>query len=112
MAASITWNRRNWFSILLWILSISSTFNFAQTRSSTGSSLAPLESVDHVDHLAREPAIRQHPNGNLFVTGYAADREPEQQTVPRLWKSKDGGSTWSLVNVGGEKEGALANSDV
>jgi hypothetical protein len=105
-------NIRNRFSILLWILSVSSTVNFAQTRSSTGSSLAPLESVDHVEHLAREPAIRQHPNGNLFVTGYAADREPEPQTVPRLWKSKDGGTTWSLVNVGGEKEGALANSDV
>ena len=105
-------NIRNRFSILLWILSVSSTVNFAQTRSSTGSSLAPLESVDHVEHLAREPAIRQHPNGNLFVTGYAADREPEPQTVPRLWKSKDGGTTWSLVNIGGEKEGALANSDV
>ena len=61
--------------------------------------------VDHLDALAREPMIVQHPNGALFVSGYGAD-------VPCLWRSDDVGATWSRVNVGTEAEGAVGNSDV
>ncbi len=63
------------------------------------------DSVDHLDELAREPMLAQHPDGTLFVAGYGAD-------VPCLWRSGDGGATWSRVNVGSEAEGAVGNSDV
>jgi hypothetical protein len=62
-------------------------------------------SVDHVDVLAREPMLVQHPNGALFVSGYGAD-------APCLWRSDDDGATWSRVNVASEAEGAVGNSDV
>ncbi|MBA2306380.1 MAG: exo-alpha-sialidase, partial [Acidobacteria bacterium] len=61
--------------------------------------------VDHLDGLAREPMVVQHPNGTLFVTGYGTG-------VPRLWRSTDDGATWARVNVGSEKDGAVGNSDV
>lgn len=47
----------------------------------------------------------QHPNGTVFVTGYNRIR-------PRLWKSSDLGATWSEVNVGMPRDGAVGNSDV
>ena len=69
------------------------------------SSLTLSAPVDHVDDLAREPMIVQHPNGTLFVTGYGTP-------TPRLWRSGDGGATWTRVNVGTEADGAVGNSDV
>ena len=47
----------------------------------------------------------QHPNGTVFVTGYNRIR-------PRLWKSTDLGATWSEVNVGMPRDGAVGNSDL
>ena len=49
--------------------------------------------------------IVEHPNGTLFVTGYGAP-------TPHLWKSGDGGATWTSVTLGSEAEGAVGNSDV
>ena len=63
------------------------------------------EPVEHVEDLAREPMIVQHPDGTLFVAGYGAPS-------PRLWRSGDGGATWSRVEVGSEANGAVGNSDV
>ena len=69
--------------------------------------------VDFLGGLAREPMILEHPDGTLFVSGYAGDRASgPPQTVPRLWKSTDHGSTWNAVNVGTEVDGAVGNSDV
>jgi BNR repeat-like domain len=93
----------------------SSRHAFAQSSipsNARGASLVLAQRVDHVDAGAREPAIIEHPNGTLFVSGYGFNSDHTIQTVPRLWKSVDHGATWSRVNVGGESDGALADSDV
>ncbi len=67
--------------------------------------LAIVDSVDHVDALAREPMVARHPSGALFVSGYG-------QPGPKLWRSDDQGATWQRVSVGSESDGAVGNSDV
>jgi hypothetical protein len=67
--------------------------------------LVPVQRVEHLDAIAREPMFVEHPDGTLFVSGYGELR-------PTLWKSSDGGATWSRVDVGTEAEGAVGNSDV
>ena len=64
--------------------------------------LAVTQRVEHLDKVAREPMLAEHPQGALFVAGYWEPR-------PTLWKSQDRGATWSRVDVGAEAEG---NSDV
>jgi hypothetical protein len=68
---------------------------------------------DHLDVVAREPMIVEHPDGTLFVAGYGAafmsGKESDQAT---LWKSRDGGTTWTRVNVGTLAQGVAGNSDV
>jgi hypothetical protein len=61
--------------------------------------------VDHLDVVAREPMIVEHPDGTLFVSGKRRDE-------PTLWKSRDGGTTWARVNVGTVADGVAGNSDV
>jgi len=61
------------------------------------------QKVDHLDKLAREPMIVQHPDGSLFVTGYS-----NEDTVPKIWKSKDEGATWERLNVGTQADRAKA----
>jgi len=76
------------------------------TNIATGSTtLVVAAAVDHLDVVAREPTILEHPDGTLFVAGYG---EP----LPTLWKSRDRGATWVHVNVGMEGDGAIGNSDV
>jgi hypothetical protein len=67
--------------------------------------LIVTDSTHHVDALAREPMIVEHPNGTLFVSGYGLPG-------PKLWQSGDGGATWIRVDVGTEADGAVGNSDV
>ncbi|HME08402.1 MAG TPA: sialidase family protein [Bryobacteraceae bacterium] len=69
------------------------------------STLVVADRVDHLDVLAREPMVVEHPDGTLFVSGYG-------QPGPKLWKSQDRGATWARVNVGSEADGAIGNSDV
>jgi BNR/Asp-box repeat len=69
------------------------------------SSLAVLQRADHLDVVGREPMLAEHRDGTLFVAGYGEPR-------PTLWKSADGGATWSRVDVGSEEDGAVGNSDV
>ena len=61
--------------------------------------------VEQLGLRAREPMVIEHPDGTLFVSGYG---EPS----PTLWKSRDGGATWTLVKVGTKSDGAIGNSDV
>ncbi|MEJ2203876.1 MAG: sialidase family protein [Gemmatimonadota bacterium] len=67
--------------------------------------LAVAQRVDHLDGLAREPMIVQHPDGTLFLSGYNMAR-------PALWKSQDRGASWSRVDIGAEADGAVGNSDI
>ena len=66
--------------------------------------------IDHLDVVAYEPMIVEHPNGTLFISGGVA-RVGERPDEPTLWKSRDGGTTWSRVNVGTVAEGAIGNAD-
>jgi hypothetical protein len=75
------------------------------TNATEAATLAVADPVDHLDVIAREPMVVEHPDGTLFVSGYG---EP----APRLWKSRDRGATWARVNVGNETSGAIGNSDV
>jgi hypothetical protein len=60
---------------------------------------------EHIDTNAREPMIVEHPDGSLFVSGYGAP-------TPSVWKSRDGGATWSRLNTGSAAAGDVYNSDV
>lgn len=75
----------------------------APSQAETAAALS--QPVDHLDALAREPMIAEHPAGTLFVTGYGSEQ-------PTLWRSTDRGATWSRVNVGSAPDGAIGNSDV
>lgn len=57
--------------------------------------------VEHIDLIAREPMVVEHPDGTLFVAGYGS-------SFPTLWKSRDHGTTWTRVEVGQ----TVGNSDV
>jgi len=72
--------------------------------------------IDHLDMVAREPMIVEHPDGSLFVGGFGASRVKENRTDElTLWKSRNGGTTWTRVDVGPEApraQGAVGNSDM
>lgn len=69
--------------------------------------------VDHIDTLAREPMIVEHPSGALFVSGYPSQVTGRDWTVPPLlWRSEDEGSTWARIDSGSSSDGAQGNSDV
>jgi hypothetical protein len=78
-----------------------------QNESSTPAELrlVALPTHDHLGGLAREPMIVEGSDGSLFVSGYGAEK-------PTLWRSSDHGSSWVAVDVGGEADGAVGNSDV
>jgi hypothetical protein len=77
-------------------------------RRETSKTLVATEGVEHLDRLAREPMVVELSDGTLFVSGY--DNNAEQS--PGLWRSRDHGATWEGVNVGGETDGAIGDSDV
>jgi hypothetical protein len=69
--------------------------------------------IDHLDVLAREPMIVEHPDGTLFVAGFGASRVGQKsKDEPTLWRSRDGGTAWARVNTGTLEDGAVGNSDV
>jgi Tol biopolymer transport system component len=72
--------------------------------------------IDHLDVVAREPMILEHPDGSLFVGGFGASRMKEIRTDElTLWRSRDGGTTWARINVGPgapRAQGAVGNSDM
>jgi hypothetical protein len=67
-------------------------------------------SVEHLAVPAREPMVVVHPSGDLFLAGYWRYQDPE--SVPLLWRGRDGGRTWTAVDVGKVGDGARGNSDV
>lgn len=78
--------------------------------------LVPVRRVEVLGEPAREPMLVEAPDGTLYVSGYAGGVHQNDtgttQTVPRLWRSTDGGATWGAVDVGNEASGAFGNSDV
>lgn len=76
------------------------------------SKLLLIRRVETTGDLAKEPAIAEHPNGMLFVSGYGTLANGQPQEAPRLWKSTNHGATWTPVDVGNAAEGAKGNSDV
>ena len=72
---------------------------------------AQLQLIDSVavmaDYNTREPMLVQHPNGDLYVTGYANPTK-----TPQLYKSNDNGQSWKPVDVGSFEAGADGNSDM
>jgi len=75
--------------------------------------LTLADHIDHIDMVAREPMIVEHPDGTLFVGGYgAAFMSGKRTDEATLWKSLDGGATWARVNVGTPEQGAAGNSDM
>ena len=72
--------------------------------------LAFQQPVHHLEGLAREPMVVEHPDGTLFVSGYGGGDDPD--SPPQLWKSGDGGASWVTVDVGTTADGARSNSDV
>jgi len=77
----------------------------ASSRARRDGSLTLIQQSEVLDTLVREPMLVQHPNGDIFVTGYNRRR-------PRLWRTVDLGATWSEVDVGMPADGAVGNSDV
>ncbi len=77
---------------------------------------AQLTMLNHTEILggvAREPMLVQHPSGTLFLAGYGSQVTGTDWTAPPLmWRSDDGGESWSNVDVGTSKQGAQGNSDV
>ncbi len=71
-----------------------------------------MKSVVHFeDFQNREPMLLELANGDLLVAGFP--RYPhEPARAPSLWRSRDGGASWSRVNVGTPADGAIGNSDV
>lgn len=80
----------------------------AATNKSTAKTLKVVQRVEHLEKLAREPMVVELSDGTLFVSGY--DANPEMN--PNLWRSRDHGSSWELVNLGKKEDGAIGNSDV
>lgn len=78
-----------------------------------GDALKLIARVDHLDGLAREPMVAQHPGGAVFVSGFGSQVRATDWTVPPpLWRSDDEGQTWARVAVGTSEQGAQGNSDV
>jgi hypothetical protein len=81
-------------------------------RPASDSGLNVPSPITHFAGVAvREPMLVEHPAGALFVAGYS-QAEEEAGSPPRLFRSRDGGSTWEAVDVGTAAQGAVGNSDV
>jgi len=86
------------------------TADLAPTDSAALALAAP---VHHIDSVAREPMLVEHPSGALFISGYGSQvTGVDPKARPNLWRSDDGGTTWSRVDIGTSEEGAIGNSDV
>lgn len=67
-------------------------------------SLPLVEQVTTVGTRTREPMLVQHPNGTLFVAGYAVASQG-------VWMSTDLGKRWTPVTFGENSVGLIGNSD-
>lgn len=73
-------------------------------------SIVVKDLVHFSDVQNREPMLVELADGSLLVTGFP--RYPhEPPRAPSLWRSDDGGKSWSRVDVGSPDEGAVGNSD-
>ncbi|MCG8462835.1 MAG: glycoside hydrolase [Holophagales bacterium] len=71
------------------------------------------EPVHILGQLAREPMVVAHPSGTLFLSGFGSQIHGiDPNRPPYLWRSTDGGTSWTPVDVGTAEDGARGNSDV
>lgn len=89
---------------LISLLSVGCAFSRTQSETESGRTLALVDQVPHYGTRTREPMVVQHPNGTLFVAGYAVSTQA-------VWKSQDLGKTWAPVTFGPNAAGLLGNSD-
>ena len=54
--------------------------------------------------------VVEHPGGSIFLSGYGGTLTPSQAL--KLWRSMDGGTSWTRLDVGTPEDGAYGNSDV
>lgn len=102
---------RGFMFVVLACLSLPHTLVFAATEEPR--QLLLQERTDHLDRLAREPMLVEHPSGAIFVAGYPSQVSGRDWTVsPRLWRSDTAGKQWRSVKVGRSVDGAQGNSDV
>lgn len=72
--------------------------------------LSLVEVVHHADFQNREPMLVETTDGTLLVSGFP--RLPhEPARAPSLWRSGDGGASWTRGNTGNPADGAVGNSD-
>jgi hypothetical protein len=83
------------------------------------SALVLTQRIEHLDTLAKEPMVAELADGTLFVAGYGGppvDSTNVSRVLPfwrcRLWRSADGGATWSRVDLGPGASKAAGTSDV
>ncbi len=75
--------------------------------------LSLAAAIPHLEALAREPMVVEHPDGTLFVAGYGSQvTGTDPHATPALWRSADNAMSWTKVDVGTAEEGAIGNSDV
>jgi hypothetical protein len=92
-------------SQLLHLTLLSAVTGCAAARGGRAESSLPLvEQVTTVGTRTREPMLVQHPNGALFVAGYAVASQG-------VWASTDLGKRWAPVTFGAAATGLIGNSD-
>ncbi|MDJ0879191.1 MAG: sialidase family protein [Halieaceae bacterium] len=97
---------------LLFSLTLLTALLLLQVNTSQAQGDLQIQEVAHFeDFQNREPMLVELSNGDLLVSGFP--RYPhEPARAPSLWRSRDGGTSWSRVNVGAPADGAIGNSDV
>ncbi|HAA15176.1 MAG TPA: hypothetical protein DCE41_27160 [Cytophagales bacterium] len=95
-----TWSKRLIFILLVGVFT---HCDVAEDQIPTSLSLG--DPVEVEGRLAREPMVQQHPNGDLFLSGYSIPS-------PFMYRSSDHGRTWTEIDLNLPEDGPVGNSDI